>query len=213
MGRQANVDRQHPQLLEHAENPRLGRNGQREQHQIDTCAARKLDDIVDLAELGNARTAIHDAVVMAIVEHAEHIDVGIVLGFERLHELLAILVRANDDGAAIEPALARPLAHERTQDRAARPSAPPDQRKRTTRARHAKFRRPCSTKKDAPMNSRNASVQDDVSRRQLAKLPSEDLDIVDFGGLEAHHGGCCYAEDRREKFPVRIRSRGTAYAK
>ena len=97
------------------ENAGLGRDRQREQHEVDAGAARQFDDIVDLAELGAAGAGIHRAVVVAVVEHAEHLDVGIILDLERPDQLFAVLVRAHDDGAAIEPALTGPAAYQRAQ--------------------------------------------------------------------------------------------------
>ena len=79
VGGQPDVDRQHPQLLQHFENARLRRDRQREQHEIDAGAAGEFDDVVDLAEFRAAGAGIERAVVVAVVEHAEHVDVGIVL--------------------------------------------------------------------------------------------------------------------------------------
>ena len=124
VGGQADIDRQHPQLLQHFENPRLRRNRQREQHEIDAGAAGEFDDVVDLAEFRAAGAGVERAVVVAVVEHAEHVDVGIVLALERLDQLFAVLVGADDDGAAVEPALARPAAHHACAGTAVRRSAP-----------------------------------------------------------------------------------------
>ena len=44
----------------------------------------------------------------------------IVLGLERLDQLLAVLVGADHDGAAVEPALPRPAAHQRAQEQPVR---------------------------------------------------------------------------------------------
>jgi hypothetical protein len=63
-----------------------------------------------------AGAGIHRAVVVAVVEHAEHLDVGIILGLERLDEFFAALVRAHDNGAAIESALTGPTAYQRAQE-------------------------------------------------------------------------------------------------
>src|ERR1700692_1542464 len=94
------VDRQNPQLLQHFENPRLRRNRQREQHEVDAGAPGKFDDIVDLAEFRAAGTGLERAIVVAVVEHTEDIDVRIVLVLERLDQLFAVLVGADDDGTA-----------------------------------------------------------------------------------------------------------------
>ena len=79
VGGKPDVDRQHPQLLQHFENSRLRRDRQREQHEIDAGAAGEFDDVVDLAEFWAAGAGIERAVVVAVVEHAEDVDVGIVL--------------------------------------------------------------------------------------------------------------------------------------
>src|SRR6266404_1833002 len=107
------VDRQHPQFLQHVENPRLRRNRQREQHQVDAGAAGEFDDIVDLAEFWTAGAGIEGATVVAVIEHAEDLDIRIALGLERLDQLLTVFVRADHDGTAIEPAVTRPAAHQR----------------------------------------------------------------------------------------------------
>ena len=108
----ADVDRQHPQLLQHFEDAGLRRDRQREQHEIDAGAAGEFDDVVDLAEFRAAGAGIERAVVVTVVEHAEHVDVGIVLLVERLDQLLAVLVGADDDGTAVEPAVKGPAAHQ-----------------------------------------------------------------------------------------------------
>src|ERR1700730_14908645 len=65
VGGKPDVDRQHPQFLQHFENPRLRRNRQREQHEVDTGAAGKFDDIVDLAEFCAAPAGFPRAAVGA----------------------------------------------------------------------------------------------------------------------------------------------------
>src|SRR5450631_809221 len=104
VGGKPDVHRQHPQLLQHFQNPRLRRNRQREQHKIDPGAAREFDDVVDLAEFRAAGAGIERAIVVAVVEHAEDIDIRIVLGVERLDQFFTVLVGYDNDGAAVEPA-------------------------------------------------------------------------------------------------------------
>ena len=209
VGGQADVDRQHPQLLQHFEDARLRRNRQREQHEVDAGAAGEFDDVVDLAELRAAGAGIQRAVVVAVVEHAEHIDVGIVLGLERLDQLLAVLVGADDDGAAVEPALARPAAHQRAQEQ---PFG--DQR---GEADEEECRQPEPRNLAAELGEeRCADEQQEHERpgrdhpRHLPELAAEHLDLVDVGGLEADHGGRGHAEDGRDIFPVKAVS-GTTY--
>src|ERR1700733_5167669 len=118
VGGKPDVDRQYPQLLQHFENPRLRGNRQREQHEVDAGAAGKLDDVVDLAELGGAGGGIERAAVVAVVEHAEDIDVGIFLGIEGRNQMFAVLIRADHDGAAVEPTVTRPTTNHRAQKQA-----------------------------------------------------------------------------------------------
>src|SRR5580692_687877 len=115
VGGKPDVDRQHPQLLQHFEDPRLRRNRQREQHEVDAGAAGEFDDVVDLAEFRAAGAGFQRAGVVAVIEYAEDVDIGIVLRLERLDQLFTVLVGAHDDGAAVEPAFARPAAHHRAQ--------------------------------------------------------------------------------------------------
>ena len=164
VGGKPDIDRQHPQLLQHFEDARLGRDRQREQHEVDTGAAGEFDDVVDLAEFRAAGAGIQRAVVVAVVEHAEHVDVGIILGLERLDQLFAVLVRADDDGAAIEPALARPAAHQRAQEQRARPTSAARPTKKNADSQSREISPPSLTKKDAPMNSRNTNAQDEIIR-------------------------------------------------
>ena len=116
VGGEPDIDRQHPQLLQHLEDAGLRRDRQRKQHEVDAGAAGKFDDVVDLAELRAAGAGLERAVVVAVVEYAEHVDVGIVLRLQRFDEMFAVLVGADDDGAAVEPALPRPAAHQRAQE-------------------------------------------------------------------------------------------------
>ena len=143
---------------------RFGGDRQREQHQVDAGAARELDDVVDLAELRAAGAGVHRAVVVAIVEHAEDVDVEILgLRVQRLDQLFAVVVGADDDGAAVETALAAPAAHHRAQDQAAG-----DQKARPTKKNAESHTRemesPSLAKNDAPMNSRNTNDQDEIIR-------------------------------------------------
>ena len=164
MGGKPDIHRQHPQLLQHLENARLRRDRQREQHEVDAGAAGEFDDVVDLAEFRAAGAGIQRAVVVAVVEHAEHFDVGIILDLERLDQLFAVLVRADDDGAAIEPALAGPAAHQRAQEQPLGRPAPRGRRRRTPMSHSREISLPSLTKKDAPMNSRNTKAQDEIIR-------------------------------------------------
>jgi len=206
VGGKPNVDRQHPQFLQHFQNPRLRRNRQREQHEVDAGAAGKLDDVVDLAEFRAAGAGIKRARVVAVVEHAEDVDVGIVLGLERLDQLFAVDVRADDDGAAVEPAFTRPAANHRPQEQPfgnQRGQADKEER-REPEPRHlaAEFG-----------EERGADKQQEhegpgrYHSRHLPKLTAKHLDFVDIGGLEAYHRGGGHAENGGDIFPVKAAER------
>ena len=133
-------------------------------------AARQFDDVVDLAELGTAGAGVHRAVVVAVVEHAEHLDVGIILRLECADQMFAVLVRADDDGAAIEPALTGPAAHQRAQEQ------PPghergEAEKKNAVSQSREISPPSLTMKDAPMNSRNTNAQDETIRVSCRRWP------------------------------------------
>ena len=176
MGRQVDVDRQHPQFLQHFENARLRRDRQREQHEVDAGAAGELDDVVDLAELWAAGAGIQRPIIVAVVEHAEHVDVGVRLLVERLDQLLAVLVGADDDGAAVEPALTRPVAHQPAQHQ-----APGDKHRQTD---EEKRRQPQPRNFVAELEGkRHADEQQEDERpgrdhpRHLAQLAAKHLDL------------------------------------
>ena len=111
MSRKPDLDGKYPQLLQHFENSRLRRDRQREQHEVDASASRQFQDVVDLAQLRTAGAGVHRAVIVAIVEYAEHSDIGIILGCKRPDELFPVLVRAHDNGAPIQPTLTGPAPH------------------------------------------------------------------------------------------------------
>ena len=56
--------------------------------------------------LGTPAQVGEAAVVVAVVEHADDVDVGIALRGERMDQRFAVDVGADHDGAAVEPALA-----------------------------------------------------------------------------------------------------------
>ncbi len=116
--RQADIDRQHPQLLEHMKNTAFGRDRQRKDYEIDPGFAGKLDDVVDDAEIGHAIANRQASAVVAVVKHADHVQIGIALRGKRLQQRFAVFVGTDDDGAAIKPALARPVPHHQEQSTA-----------------------------------------------------------------------------------------------
>jgi hypothetical protein len=71
------VERQHPELLQHLQDAAFRRDRQREDHQIDARTPSELHQVVDGAELalaGDFRTA---AGVATVVEQADDLDAGI----------------------------------------------------------------------------------------------------------------------------------------
>ena len=206
MGRKPDIDRQHPQLLQHLENAGLGRDRQREQHEVDAGAARQFDDVVHLAELGAAGAGIHRAVVVAVVEHPEHLDVGIVLDLERPHQIFAVLVRAHDDGTAIELALTGPAAHQRAQKQ-------PTGHQRC-KAREEKRREPEPGDFAAELDDEGCADEQQKHERpgrdqpgHLSQMSAEQLHLVEIGGLEADHGRRGHGDDRREELPGKAAER------
>ncbi len=112
MRRQADVDRQHPELAHHLQHAVLGGDRQRHDEQIDACDAAEIHQFGDVAEL---RIAGHDrrrAAVLAIVEDAADADVVVRLGFDGVDQVFGRFAAADDDGTALEPADADPAAHQ-----------------------------------------------------------------------------------------------------
>ena len=83
--------------------------------------AGELDEVVDGAELGHGIEVRRAAVVAAIVEYADDAHVGIALRRECCDQRIAAVARADHDGAAVEAALPRPVAHEEKQARGETP--------------------------------------------------------------------------------------------
>ena len=115
VGGEADVERQHPQFLQHLQDAVLRRDRQREDHQIDARAAAELDQVVDAAELGLAGAFGAGAVVTAVVEQADDLDAGILLPMQFFDHVRAGFAAADDHRAAGEAAFARPFAHQQEQ--------------------------------------------------------------------------------------------------
>ena len=119
MRREPDVDRQHPQLLQHLQDARLGRDRQREDHEVDAGAAREFDEVVDRAELGEPAHDVGRAVVAAVVEHADHADVGVALRLERLDQRSprspppTTMVRRSSRPSRVQPRTSRNSARRR----------------------------------------------------------------------------------------------------
>src|SRR6185437_5618712 len=111
MGSKPDIDRQHPQLLQHLQDAAFRRNRQREDHQIDARAAAEFDQIVDRAELALSGAFGAAAIVAAVVEQADDFDAGILLPPQILDHSTAEIAAADDYRAPREAAFARPAAH------------------------------------------------------------------------------------------------------
>ena len=116
MRREADVDRQHPELLQQREHARLGGQRQRHDQHVDARDAGELDQLGDGAELGIAGDERRRAAVVAVVEDAADADVVVGLLLDRADQRLGRLAAADDDGAPLDRAVARPaLDHVRKQ--------------------------------------------------------------------------------------------------
>ena len=107
----ADVDGEHPQLLQHFEDAALRRDRQGKDDEIDARLARELEQIIYGAKLFPPFLP-RAAILAAIVDHTEHAHIAVTLGGERPDQCVPALIRADNHGAAVEPALARPVAHQ-----------------------------------------------------------------------------------------------------
>ena len=162
MRRQADVDRQHPELLEHLQDAVFGRDRQREDHKIDAGAAREFDEIVDGAELLQAAAGGGCAVVAAVVEHADHAHVAVRLRAQRTDQAFAgsppptMTVRRVSRPSRIQRAPARRAP-------AATRAARSGRSRRSSRTRRGRTP-PSFPKNDTAVASRNTIDQAETSR-------------------------------------------------
>ena len=140
--------------------------------------------------------------VVAIVEHAEDIDVGIGLGSQRFDQLFAASIGADDDGAATEPPLARPTADHRAQQQ------PLGNQRRE--AADEKCRKPQPRYLAAELRKeRNADEQQEHECPrgdqpcELPELATKHLHLVDVGSLETDHRGSGHGKDGGDIGPVK----------
>ena len=201
MRREADVDRQHPELLEHLQDARLGRDRQREDHEVDAGAAREFDEVVDRAELLQAGAGGGRAVVAAVVEHADKAHIRLALALQRGDEMLARIAAADHDRAAVEPAFAGPAAHDAVQKQA--------QAIEREQADAVVAREPEAGIHAAELREerdRDDHQKDDGPRdgepRALADRIAESLDLIDVGGLERDHRKAGNRERGRDVVPV-----------
>src|SRR3954451_18837644 len=193
---EADIHRQHPELLQHLQDARLGGDRPSEHQEIYPGAAGELDDIVILAELARAGTGVERAAVVAVVEHAEHVDVGILLLLQGLDQLFAVAVGADDDGAAVEPALAPPGAHQRAQHQtlAEERGEPEDVEGGKPQPRN--FAAELGEEGDADEQQEDERPGRDHPRH-LPELTAEQLHLIDVGSLEADNGANRNGDDLR----------------
>ncbi len=120
MGGEPDVDRQHPQFLQHLQDAVFRRNRQRKDHQINACAPAELDQVVDHPEFALAGAVGAAALVAAVVEQADDLDAGILLLPQLFDDVFTGHAAADDHRAAGEAAFARPFAHQQEQQPARR---------------------------------------------------------------------------------------------
>ena len=109
---EADVDRQHPELAHHLQEPFFGRDRQRDEQQVDARAAREFHEIVDGAEFGHAAGGGRRAVIGAVVEQAADVQIGVLLCAQGVDQGGAGRSAADDDGAADEATHAGPVTDE-----------------------------------------------------------------------------------------------------
>jgi len=97
-----------------------------------------------------------------VVEHAEHVDIGIVLGLERLDQLLAVLSEPTTMVRRSSP-LCGPSRAQRAQEHPLGDERG-DADEKECREPEPRHFAPSLARKDAPMNSRNTKAQDEIIR-------------------------------------------------
>ncbi|ODN71891.1 hypothetical protein A6302_00823 [Methylobrevis pamukkalensis] len=110
MGAEADVDRQHPQILEELQDPVLG--GERHRHDQKVDGGEPGEDLqfADVAELGIAGHVFRRALVGAVVEDAEDFEFLAAVAFHGPDQRLGRRAAADDHRPLLELALPRPAA-------------------------------------------------------------------------------------------------------
>ena len=102
MGREADVDRQDPELLEQLQDADFGGRGQGDDHEVDGGETGEVDEVGGIAELGKALLTLRTAVVVAIVEDAENGQL-VTAGFlQRGNQRFGHGAAAEDDGPLLQ---------------------------------------------------------------------------------------------------------------
>ena len=201
MRREPDIDRQHPKLLEHLQDAAFGHDRQREDHEIDAGPPRELDQIVHRAELARSGDRLRRTVVAAVVEQADHADVGIALIPHRLGQRFAGFAAADDGGAPRQPAFLGPAPHHDEQ-----PAAERQQRQHPD---HVEAAEPDPRELVAGLGEERHADQDEEHHRPrrgepevLLLMAAERLHLVDVGHLERQQDQHGDAADRGEILPL-----------
>jgi hypothetical protein len=126
--------------------------------------------------------------VAAVVEHAEDVEVGVILVLERDNELFAVGVGTDHHGAAIEPPVTRPFAHQRPERDALghQCSQAEEEEGGEPQARHLA----------ADLGEERGAHEQQEHKaprrhhpRHLPELAAKHLDVVEIRGLETDDGG------------------------
>src|SRR5262249_40947964 len=156
-------------------------------------APGKAHEVVDRAELLALADLREGALLAAVIEHAEHAHVAVALGGKGADERFAARIRADDDGAASEPSLPRPLPHQHKHGAAERPQKDKPCNKEGTKPQARVVISYFDEEREADDNE-----EDDRPGRGkpeiLLLVAAERLHLIDIGGLESEHGENADAE-------------------
>ena len=196
MGREADVDRQHPELRQHLQDAPLGRDRQGEDDEIELGAAGVLDEILDAAHLRVAGDDVGRAGLVAVVEEADDADAALGLGIERLDHGFGRSAAADDGGAAVEPARARHRRYEKGKREPLENQGPG--------AEEVKAREPDAGEVAADLGEEHHRQGDEDDERPGGDDPQaeqkegpERRHRIGAGGLEHEHRQCGKPDDGR----------------
>ena len=126
------------------------------------------------------------ALVAAVVEHADDVHVAVALRGQRLDQRIAVGVGADDHGAAVEPALPRPMPHQQEER-----LAEGDER---DQAEHVERAEPDARKLVADLGEERHADREQEHHRPgggepeiLLLVAAKRLHLIDVGGLEREH--------------------------
>jgi hypothetical protein len=104
MSAQPDIHREDPELAEHLHETGLGGERKGDGQEIDARPARKVDELGNRPKLAIAADHGRRAVIVAIVEHADDLDVGS-RALQRFHQATGRLAATNQDAAAKQLAI------------------------------------------------------------------------------------------------------------